>query len=94
MYKNKRDQYFGGCNNITSDSEQDTSEFDKNCSDSVEDNNLEQDEGIKDEDDDFVQKTIDNNNLISIEHQHKFNQENVLSLADLNLILFHLHIIF
>ena len=35
------------------------------------------------EDDDFVKKTVNYNNLITIKHKHKFSQEHKLSLTDL-----------
>ena len=35
------------------------------------------------EDEDFVQKTVNNNNLITIKHKHKFSQQHKLNLANL-----------
>lgn len=35
------------------------------------------------DDDDFVKKTVNNNNLMTIEHKHKFNQQHKLKLANL-----------
>ena len=35
------------------------------------------------DDDDFVKKTVNNNNLITIKHKHKFNQQHKLNLANL-----------
>jgi len=35
------------------------------------------------DDDDFVKKTVNNNNLTTIEHKHKFNQQHKLNLANL-----------
>lgn len=35
------------------------------------------------DDDDFVKKTVNYNNFITIKHKHKFNQEHKLNLANL-----------
>ena len=74
-------------NNNIFDSKQNTSEFNEDNNNpelekgKIDKNNYEQ--YVEDKEDDFVQKTIDNNNLISIKNKYKFNQENILNLANL-----------
>lgn len=70
-------------NNVIFGREQNVSESNKDI------NNLKLENGINNIDDskqydeetgnDFIQKTIDNNNLIYIKNKHKFNQENTLT---------------
>ena len=36
------------------------------------------------DDDDFVKKTVNNNNLITIEHKHKLTEKYMLNSSDLN----------
>jgi group I intron endonuclease len=72
-------------NNIILGREQDFSEFNKdNNNPKLENdiNNIDKDKNYSEqyeEGDVFVQKTIDNNNLIYIENKHEFNQENILT---------------
>lgn len=72
-------------NNVILGREQDFSEFYKdNNNPKLENdiNNIDKDKNYSEqyeEGDVFVQKTIDNNNLIYIENKHEFNQENILT---------------
>lgn len=72
-------------NNVILNREQDFSEFNKdNNNPKLENdiNNIDKDKNYSEqyeEGDVFVQKTIDNNNLIYIENKHEFNQENLLT---------------